>query len=82
MPTHVIGNLGDRDQILEEVLPYVQGPKVLEALTKMGDASLFNLVTAIVAVKTPGIAGELVISIPRKVTDRLELHWRSATPTA
>lgn len=82
MGSNAIGVLGDRDSILQEVIPVVKESFALEALSKMGDASLFNLVTAIVAARTPGIAGELVVSIPRKITDRLELHWRSAAPAA
>lgn len=66
-----------RESLLMTVGPHV-GPALGVHLPKMGDASLFNLVTGLVAVTTAGIAGDLIIRVPRKVTDRVEVDWRSA----
>jgi len=52
-----------------------------KALPHMGDASLFHLATALVATTTPGVAGDLILRVPRKVSDRMEVSWRSAPPT-
>lgn len=78
---HTLRFMTDREAVISDIRSSV-GPHVLQELPRIGDASLFNLATAIVAIETPGIAGELVVSIPRKVTDRLELHWHSVTPSA
>jgi hypothetical protein len=73
----LLGVMGDRAAMVEIITPEV-GPNMLAQLPNMGDASLFNLVTAMIAAATPGVAGDLVVRIPRKVSDRLEVYWRSA----
>jgi hypothetical protein len=73
----LLGVMGDRTSMVEVITPQV-GPNMQAQLPHMGDASLFNLVTAMVAAATPGVAGDLVVRIPRKVSDRWEVHWRSA----
>jgi hypothetical protein len=73
----LVGLLGQRDTLVAVITPHV-GPMLRERMPQMGDASLFNMVSAIVAARTPGLAGELTFRIPRKVNDRMEVCWRSA----
>ena len=72
--------MGQRAGLIAAVAPHV-GPTLQKALPHMGDASLFHLATALVATTTPGVAGDLILRVPRKVSDRMEVSWRSAPPT-
>lgn len=46
-------------------------------LTNLGEASKFNLETAVRAALLAGVGGQLVIHVPRKVGERLEVDWVS-----
>jgi len=69
--------MSHRDGLMAAVEPTI-GPVLRAQVGKMGDASLFHLATALVAISTPGVEGDLVLRVPRKLTDRVEVFWRSA----
>lgn len=46
-----------------------------ELLSDMGDASRFNLETALRAAALEGVGGQLIINVPRKVGARVDIDW-------
>lgn len=62
-------------------LPDPVDPELVEGLSgllaRLGEASRFNLLTALRAAEIDGVSGEMTIHIPAKTRDRVEIDWVS-----
>jgi hypothetical protein len=70
----------DRD-LASNLKPHLALGSALDSrLDQMGQISLFNLATAITALRI-GVPGRLTIEVPSRVDGRIEVDWKPARTT-
>lgn len=73
-----IANLFKISQIsalVEQIRPLV-GNILSPSLDTMGESSLFNLLTGLMALRLTGVGGKLIVQIPTRPNGRVEVDWQ------
>ena len=58
-----------------KVQPLV-GSELAPHIPAMGQSSLFNLYCALAAINHAGAGGKLILKVPAKVEDKIEVDWQ------